>query len=261
MAELHGSHYVYLYREPLSDRVKYIGYGHDPDRAMSHAGASHNEALRAWLDRGNYALEIAGPYRDSIEGLAVEAALISGLHPEFNVAPGSGPRFHPLGVPPELADRVIDDPIRLADVGPLTGGALVVYITSGDLTKDGRRKPNPTAPDPEAIALNAESWWQIGHHVPLWRSKEVTSPHALIAAYGANRRHRFVIGSFEVDPSGWTTAESEGSLWKVPLVDRAEPDAFRLRGRRIDVSFGRARWEHYRWVDSAGQVRPHSPPA
>ncbi len=74
---------MYLYRS-ASGVPKYVGYGMNVDRALAHAGASHNAALRAWLDEEQFDLSVAGPYRDETEGKAVEAALISALRPEFN---------------------------------------------------------------------------------------------------------------------------------------------------------------------------------
>lgn len=88
-SDVTGVHFVYLYRS-TGGLPKYVGYGAHPERAMSHAGASHNERLKAWLGKGDYQLSIAGPYRDEREGKAVEAALISSLNPEFNVASGEG---------------------------------------------------------------------------------------------------------------------------------------------------------------------------
>ena len=252
-------HYVYLYREPGSVKVKYVGYGKDPARAMSHTGTSHNAALRKWLERGTYLLSIAGPYRDQTEGLAVEAALISAVQPEFNVASGTGPKFRPLGVPPELADRTMEPVLSDSDIGRLGGGALLVYITPGQETGDGRTKPDPTTPDVEPVAANAEGWWQLGHHVPSWRDEPGTGPAVLVAVYGANLRHRFVLGSFEIDDKGWADARPDAAgLWRVPLTDRTQADVCGLRGRRLDVRFGRARWEHYRWVDTTGAVRSHT---
>jgi hypothetical protein len=252
-------HYVYLYRDSGSARIKYIGYGKEPARAMSHAGASHNTDLRKWLEGASYTLSIAGPYRDETEGLAVEAALISAMQPEFNSSPGTGPKFRPVGVPPELSDRVLQPPLSESEVGKRAGGALLVYIKAGQVTGDGRTKPDPTTPEVEPIASNAEGWWQIGHHLQGWADHPDTSPQALIAVYGENPRYRFILGSFEIDPDRWSAVKpnSEG-LWPVPLKDRTDADAHGLRGRRVDVKFARGRWAYYRWIDREGVLRPHS---
>jgi hypothetical protein len=58
--------FVYLYRS-ASGVSKYVDYGMNVDRALAHAGASHNAALRAWLDEGQFDVSVAGPYRDETE--------------------------------------------------------------------------------------------------------------------------------------------------------------------------------------------------
>ena len=68
--------YVYLYRT-LGGAVRYGGFGHEAERAMSHAQASHNKELKDWLDADQYHLSIAGSYKTAEEGEHVEAAPIS----------------------------------------------------------------------------------------------------------------------------------------------------------------------------------------
>jgi hypothetical protein len=170
-----ADHYVYLYRTPAGV-PKYVGYGTDPARAMSHAGASHNVRLREWLEGGHLDLVIAGPYRDELEGKHVEAALISALSPEFNLSPGDGPRFLPVGVPSELGDRPALPPLSAAELGQLTGGALLVYLAPGDFLRDGRRKYDPAAPSDEDVLSNMRGVWDIGRHLEGWTSDPKIRP-------------------------------------------------------------------------------------
>ncbi len=252
-----GDHFVYQYLD-VAGRTMYVGYGESPSRAMAHSGGSHNPGLGKWLERNEYELRIAGPYRDETEGLAVEAALISAMTPKFNVNPGSGPKFRPLGVPAELGDRLLMPPLTEVDVGLATGGALLVYIAPLKVMKDDRPKVDPTNPEDEVIALDVEAWWELDRHIATWQGEPEEGPQILIGVYG-RPRHRFVIGAFAIDTRAWGDQphlNKQGVKWTVPLADRTNPDAASLRGRRLDgVRFGRARWEHYRWIDGRGVIR------
>ena len=70
---------VYLYRDPNSQKIVYVGRGTRPGRAVQHTGGSHNPGLRAIIDEGDYSVELAGPYSSAEAAAAVEAALISAL--------------------------------------------------------------------------------------------------------------------------------------------------------------------------------------
>ncbi len=120
-----NKHYVYLYRD-LAGKTKYVGYGQNVERALSHTEKSHNQLLKTWLAKDSFDLCIAGPYRSESEAKVVEAALISSMNPEFNIAPGDGPKFSPIGVPPELWERPRMKPMTLAEIGRETGGALLI---------------------------------------------------------------------------------------------------------------------------------------
>lgn len=73
-----SEHCVYLYRDPNSQKIVYIGRGATPGRAVQHTGGSHNPGLRRIIEQGDYSVELAGPY-DTAQAAAVEAALISAL--------------------------------------------------------------------------------------------------------------------------------------------------------------------------------------
>lgn len=192
----------------------------------------------------------------------MEAALISAMLPRFNTAPGTGPRFGPLGVPDELSARIAQPDLTNGELGALTGGALVVYLTTGGQTTDGRTKFDPARPSTVDITEHTAGWWQIDRHMASWRTDPHSGPQILLGASGPARR-RLVAGAFRIDTARWGAdpeQNSSGSLWKVPLADTGDPDACSLRGRLLaDMPFGRARWEHYRWIDATGTLRPHKP--
>lgn len=249
-------HYVYLYRS-LSGVPKYVGYGMNVDRSLSHAGHSHNDDLRRWLERGDFNLTVAGPYRDAAEGKHVEAALISALNPEFNRSPGEGPRFLPLGVPPELGERPTESPLTLAEIGRVTGGALLVYLAPGDFLRDGRKKYDPAAVNDEVVVANIEGFWDLARHREEWTA--ATGPKVLVGIHGKNVKHRFVAGACRIDTTRWFADElevPERHRWRVPLVSRHELDVERLRGRRVEgVKFGQFSWQLHIWVDGDGNQR------
>lgn len=247
-------HFVYQYLDPDTGETVYVGYGKSTSRALSHA-ESHNRELRDWLRRERFRLRVAGPYPTEAIGLMVEAALISAMRPKFNVATGTGPRFRPLGVVDELSDRLSLPPLTVADVGRMSGGALIVYIASSKAMRDGRPKYDPAHPDPEVVAIDVEGWWQLGRHVDEWSAHPERSPRVLVGAYGPPK-HRFVIGAYQIETENWRVdGQQRPKLWKVPLRDRTDHDAAGLSGRRIrDLRFGRAKWEHYRVVTANGRV-------
>lgn len=260
--EPHASdqHYVYLYRDNDSGAVCYVGYGMHIDRALSHSQGSHNAPLHAWLQEGCFELSAAGPYRDPAEGMNVEAALISALHPQFNVHPGNGAKFRPIGVPNELAARIQGPAMTTGELGRKAGGALAVYLSGSGETTDGRTKFDAAHPDLHVLAEHVEGWWQIDRHIEAWRADPTNGPQVLLAISGPIKL-RFIAGAFAIDTAQWGEKPDEfkdGSLWKVPLLDRDNGDACELRGRRVsDLRFGQGRWAHYRWIDAEGTIRPY----
>lgn len=255
------AHYVYLYRSGPGGKAKYIGYGDSAERASSHPGHSHNAELKKWLATATYDLTVAGPYRDAEEGKKVEAALVSAMRPEFNKEPGTGPKFVPLGVPPELSDRPAKEPVSLTDIGKHTGGALLVYLSPGDFLSDGRRKFDPADPDDETIRKDMEGVWDLGRHRDEWLDRPSEAPKVLLGIHGKNSKLRFVAGAAAIDSSRWFERDlwakkANQERWKVPLVEHGDLDACELRGRRVtDVKFGRLSSLLHIWVDGAGVVR------
>ena len=128
--------FVYLYSGSNGKPI-YVGYGSTAQRALSHSGGSHNRRLKRWLEKGDFDLRIAGPYATEKEAKAVEAALISSMQPRFNIAPGDGPKFLPVGVPAHLGERPAMKPLTLRELGIKGKGALLVYLSPGEYLRDG----------------------------------------------------------------------------------------------------------------------------
>jgi hypothetical protein len=256
-----NKHFVYLYRDSAGT-AKYVGYGQNVERALSHSGKSHNSRLKAWLEKDNFDLSIAGPYRSESEAKVVEAALISSMNPEFNIAPGDGPKFSPVGVPPELWERPQMKPLTLGEIGRKTGGALLVYLSAGDFLRDGRRKFNAALPSDSDAVSNIEKTWDIGSLVEQWKTKPELIPNVLIGIHG-KVQHRFIIGALEIDQEHLCESEyiRHAQRWarprrQVPLVDSSNLDMNELRGRRVDgIKFGAFSHQLHIWVDKNGRKR------
>ena len=249
--------YVYFYRT-LAGAPVYVGYGHDVKRALTHSGHSHNDDLQAWLASNTFDLRIAGPYASESEAKAVEAALISSLTPRFNVAPGDGPKFVPVGVPPDLWERPQMEPLSLEQLGRLTGGALLVYLAPGDFLGDGRKKFDAALPTDADAVSNIQGMWDLSALLGSWSADPNQGPQVLIGIHGPVK-HRFVVGALRIDTSRWGRKEfyiDDRRRWRVPLADQTELDACQLRGRRVvEVKFGQFSHQLHIWVDADGRRR------
>jgi hypothetical protein len=252
------AHYVYLYRSASDPgRVRYVGYGENLERAL--ADRPDNPAFTGWLERGNHQVEVAGPYGDEDVARQVEASLISAIDPEFNRVAGSGPKFVPLGVPPELKERPTLDPLALSELGRRTGGALLVYLAPGTQLSDGREKYDPAYPADEVIVSNIEGVWDLGRHLDEWRRRPDQGPQVLLGIYGPKPARRFVVAATRIATSRWGSPELEvpdQGRWRVPLADPGDLDACELRGRRVGgVKFSNLAHLLHIWVDGSGRVR------
>ena len=248
-------HYVYLYSTPAGV-PKYVGYGKDVERALSHQSASHNRKLAAFLKKGAFELKVAGPYGTEEEGKRVEAALISALDPEFNETGGDGPKFVPVGVPPELSDRAAMDPLTLSQVGRACGGALFVYLAPGDTLNDGRTKYNAALPDDSVVLSNMKGYWDLKRHASSWGPGR--GPKVLIGVHGPSPTSRFIVGAALINREGWfdesLRSDHDRNRWEVPLLKPVDLDAFDLRGRRLRTAkFGNFSWALHIWVDGNGR--------
>lgn len=234
--------FVYLYFDER-ERVRYIGYGRETDRASSHLVGSHSEGLNHFLAARKYRLEIAGPFDSEETGRAVETALISALKPDLNIDPGQSRwRFRPVGVPLAYAERPTEPELLLPDFLALQGAEpapiLFVIVSALDLESDraGYDPANPLGDDP--LRQRLDRWWQVRRFLPLWTEHPAVSPGLLIGINGSPGR-QLVIGSACIDRSGWETAERhKGGLVRIPLREPVDLDAFSLRGRRVSRAAG-----------------------
>lgn len=260
--------YVYLYRDPETDEIRYVGKGtgsrvdavvrdvyecDDPDERTRKLAVSDKKEVRNWfaqLERRGLApsIEIM-PCEDEAQALAVEAGIISALWGEgrlYNKVRGHRREFAPLGLPPELSRRRFDPPLTRSEVEGL-GGAVVVYISGrsffeGDIRKGSaprlgisKRAKQQQREDAHA---RIRRWWQTGKFVRAWAANPQDAPELLIAVTGPASR-RWVWGSLPLDRHCWHAAEPiAGGLYELP-TRRSSPitdddfDAKRLRGRLI----------------------------
>lgn len=245
-------YYVYIYRDPQSGEIRYVGKGKHragpgKQRVEDHAHSAQNVDFRRWVTRlkGNKQVPFVElfPCDSSEQALRVEAALISALWTDpatrnssglFNKVRGHGARFVPIGLPRQLADRHYQAPLTRQDLAGL-GGALVVYISPRDFQAefDDRRGAfvhyDLTDDDVRERILG---WWQIGKHLEHWRAALSTAPALLIGVTGPPTR-RWIWGAVRVSKNEWSGAEwQKGGLYRIP-ADGKSVDARRLRGRLV----------------------------
>jgi hypothetical protein len=242
-------HFVYLYWD-LDGRAIYVGYGMSPERAISHASKSHNPKLQEFLQKGEYTLEIAGPFGTEDMGKAVETALISALRPKYNEAEGPAQwRFRPLGVPEAFAERVTMDPLTEGDlhqVGRAMDGGVspypILFVKIGSKTfADGREGYNlADPPSDEQILARMDRWWPLGcPAVTQWTVEPAQSPGLLVGVTGP-AKNQIIIGAVYVDRYQWAAMDpvpGRDHKWRYPVPTQGprDLDACQLRGRRISV--------------------------
>lgn len=226
------SHFVYIYRDK-SGKARYVGYGENSARALSHMTQTHNQTLAGLLANQNLTLEIAGPFDSKETGLAIETALISAITPDANIARGHAQhRFRPLGVPPEFAKRIAAPPLSLEDLQKVLAKHkspyfLCVKITNEEL--DERLPYDPTnPPDNESIVERMVRYWPLARKREAWIENPAQSPTVLLAIYGSPGA-QFVIAAAAIDCDAWKTMPD----YEVPLIEPHDLDVAQLRGRRI----------------------------
>ena len=248
---------VYLYRALGSPQIRYVGKGATPDRALQHTGGSHNAGLRQLIETRQYVLEVAGPYSSPTEAALVEAALISALSQGgtqaalVNEAAGAGPKFRPVGVPGELAERTLLPALTLSETGRLTGGALLVRNSFGADLSDGRPRLDPSSQHQDDVIVdNLVKYWLLERVTPVWEADPDSRPYALIGSVGPVA-HRYVPGALLIVRD----ALRDEPIHEVTPVN-TDLDAFELRGRLIaGAKFGQGKHQHFIWVDAEGAVR------
>lgn len=240
----------------------YVGYGNTTQRALTHSKGSHNLQLKHWLKKGHFDLRIAGPYASEKEAKAVEAALISSMHPRFNIAPGDGPKFLPVGVPPHLWERPAMKPLTLRELGIKGKGVLLVYLSPGDYLRDGRRKFDPAQPSDRTAFENIEKNWDLAPLIEIWRRSPDLMPKAILGIHG-KVGHRFVVGSLEINQDQLCNSRNRRRAarwarprWRVPVLDPMNLDHAAMRGRRVEgVRFGQFSHQLHIWIDASGRRR------
>ena len=259
---MNSEHFVYLYSTHTGKPI-YVGYGKEVSRALSHTSSSHNEELERYINnkKNKYEIKVSGPYRDKKEAKNIEAAMIWSLHPRFNKARGSGPKFLPVGVPPKLWNRPRMKSLSLSQIGRITGGALLVYLAGGNkIFDDGRTTFDPGRPLDRVAVSNIEKRWDIGSLLKKWEKHPETAPNILIGIHGAIG-HRFIVGALAIDKTSlgnpqYKTFKRNQNRWQVPLKTRTKLDEHKLRGRLVtNVKFDNLSHLLHIWVDGNGHVR------
>jgi hypothetical protein len=247
-------YYVYIYRDPESGEIRYVGKGTHQEgtqnqRVEHHVHGARNAELRRWVNRLGAKKRVPVielfPCASDEQAFAVEAALISALWvpPEardgrglFNKIRGQRGRFVPIGLPDRLADRHYQLPLMRDNLAQL-GGALVVYVNSRDFQTefDDRRGAFPhydlTDDDVRDRILG---WWQIGKHLDYWHKTASVTPSLIVGVTGPPAR-RWVWGAVRVSKPEWAAAEQqEGGLYRIPTEGKSV-DARHLRGRLVQA--------------------------
>lgn len=260
-------YYVYIYRDPHTREVRYIGKG-IRKRVEKHLEDSHNPELAAWIERlrKRHVAPIVEhfPCADEGQAYAVEGALISTFWTNpagsngagiFNGAHGRG-HFAPLGLPAALAKSPYKPQLSRDDIAA-RGGALVVLISTTAFESEFDRRPGAMPrlhlPDAE-VYERIVGWWQIRRHIEAWEAGEGTPPKLIIGLTGPKGR-RWVWGSVRVPKSAWSKAEHvRGGFCRIPASTRTV-NADHLRGRLITPGdFGPRRPDGDRRF---GSVRAH----
>ena len=233
------SHFVYIYRDK-SGKARYVGYGENSARALSHMTQTHNLKLEELLKSQNLTLEIAGPFDSRETGMAVETALISAVAPDANIARGHAQyRFRPLGVPLEFAKRIAAPPLTLGDLQEVLAKHkspqfLCVKVTEEEFS-DGRRPYDPAnPPDDKSIVNRMVKYWPLASKRKMWMENPAQSPAILLAIYGSPGA-QFIVAAAAINSNGWPKMVSED---EVPLLKPWNLDVSQLRGRRIEKEAG-----------------------
>ncbi len=254
-----SSHYVYIYRDPDTRAIRYVGKGtgdrvdkvvrdifdqKDAEKIAERVAKQDKQAVAQWFRR--LAGKRIAPAVDIMEcadeeqALAIEAGLISALWGEpglLNAVHGHHREFVPLGLPTALSRSQYKSPLTRDEVASL-GGALVVYVSAASFFgSDGRKGAAPRRHmNPADVHARIRAWWQVGKQVQQWAANPADAPTLLIGMTGPPRQ-RWVWGSVRLDRRGWSNLTPDGGLYQLPtrssspVTDR-DVNAGQLRGRR-----------------------------
>ncbi len=261
--EIERKHFVYLFRD-RSGTPLYIGYGQSQKRAFSHISRTHNVELEKRLQRGDFTLEIAGPFGSAETALAVETALISALRTKCNVSEGHKEwRFRPPIVTARFSERPMMPELNLSELKEVLGAKkhfpiVFVRINERYFEEDDRPGFNPDEPPKDGdILRRIDRWWQLACRLAERESIPERSPGILAGIYGPPG-NQMIIGSVFVDRSSWSEAEVESNgLLHLPTNGPSDLDALQLRGRRIspklELRFGQFRNQQFILLHSDGR--------
>ena len=234
-------HFVYIYRDK-SGKARYVGYGENSARALSHRTKTHNAKLEQLLANQNLSLEIAGPFESKTVGIAAETALISALKPDANSALAPGPkkyRFRPVGVRDEFVNRILAPPLSLQDLQKVlakhqSSQFLCVKITDKAFEDGERLGYDPANPPKDEIVVDRIiQYWLLAQKRKPWIEDATRSPTILLAVYGTPGS-QFIVAAAAIDRNGWIKVSDR----EVPLAKPRNLDVAALRGRRIEREAG-----------------------
>lgn len=237
-----SGYYVYLYRDSLTNDIRYVGVGTDrtsgKQRVEDHLTRARATAFRSWLKKSTPSIEVMR-CASRQEALAVEAGLISALWtPQsergatglFNAVHGHHHQFVPLGLDQSLRNRRYEPPLTRDDLAAM-GGVLAVIVSTKDFTERLGAAPRSNLKDCE-VSARILGVWQIGSHITGWQQDRTSAPKLLIGVTGPVDR-RWVWGSVRLTAKAIRDAERHsGGLYSFPL-DKPSVDAGHLRGRRL----------------------------
>lgn len=230
------NHFVYIYKD-LSDKIHYVGYGKNTERAISHQSKTHNKPLEQLIKDKKYTVHIAGPYESELIARTVEAALISALNPLCNKRQEKNEwRFRPIGIDSSLADRPSLNSLQKSDF--LKNHHSVIFVKISDINFSDRKGYDISSPPTDIeIIERVVKYWQLGKHLAEWIAHPDESPSLLVGVTG-RPGSQMVIAALEVDRSKWKDVEiRKNGIIEIP-VKSSSIDTNQLRGRRIDLSAG-----------------------
>ena len=244
--------FTYIYRSPANGKILYAGFATDITRVHEIA---HNKNVSENL--GKFEILISGPYRDEAEARNVEAALISAIDPEWNEVQGTGHKFRPFGVPPELVIRRTEPDLGVSEIGKITGGAIIVLSQESAVLKHNVQKLTPNLFEDGVVLGNIREYWNIKKYIDEWSGSYDLSPKVLVGVQGPIGS-RLIVGSVNIDTAGWLdtpVADHDKNVHRIPTMVDSSLDCYELRGRKTsNVKFGQSSLT-WIWVDGNGIVR------
>ena len=276
-------HFVYLYRDPETYEIRYVGVGtrrgsgrQRPEDHLSCKQASCEvRPWATWLGRRDLSpiIEVID-CADRAGALALESALISALWTTssslrgglLNHIHGTGEKFRPLGQPRALAGRRLKPRLDRAELAAL-GPALVVNLSMYDFPEYGEGadadrvvhiRPGAgtfSGLTDQRVADRVRQYWQVGNLREAWLDGSAPRPKMVVGITGPTG-HKWVYGAMAIDWAAVPAMERlPGGLYSLPVRQPLNVDHRGLRGRVLaPYEFGPARNRNGRVF---GSVRAH----